>query len=86
MTPAVDATADAAAKAGVPVVFSSRVQSGPVHDGSYGEVHRPAAFVMSGLLNPVKARVLLLVHFAAGGRKFESGVRRLLNSDKHSCC
>jgi L-asparaginase len=67
MTPAVDATADAAAKAGVPVVFSSRVQSGPVHDGSYGEVHRPAAFVMSGLLNPVKARVLLLVHLAAGG-------------------
>jgi len=67
MTPAVDAAASAIAKAGTPVVFSSRVLTGPVHDGSYGAERRPDAFARSDFLNPAKARVLLMVHLAAGG-------------------
>lgn len=65
MTPAMDRAVDAVAAAGVPVVFASRVLSGPVHDGSYGAEKRPAAFVRSGLLNPAKARVRLMVHLAS---------------------
>lgn len=67
MTPAVDEAASAIARAGTPVVFASRVLTGPVHDGSYGLVRRPDLFVLSGFLNPAKARVLLMVSLAAGG-------------------
>jgi len=67
MTPSVDRAAATIAAAGTPVVFSSRVLSGPVHDGSYGAARRPANFVRSGLLNPAKSRVLLMVHLAAAG-------------------
>ncbi len=66
MTPSVERASAAVAGAGTPVVFSSRVLSGPVHDGSYGAARWPATFVRSGLLNPAKARVLLMVHVAAG--------------------
>jgi len=65
MTPAVERAAAAAAAAGTPVVLSSRVLSGPVHDASYGAARAPANFVRSGLLNPAKSRVLLMVHLAA---------------------
>jgi|SRR5580658_5182645 L-asparaginase len=71
MTPALDAAANAAARSGAPVVLSSRVLSGPVHDGSYGGARRSDAFVLSGLLNPAKARVLLMVHLAAGGESLK---------------
>jgi L-asparaginase len=66
MTPAVDEAASEIAQSGVPVVFSSRVLTGTVHDGSYGAERRPDQFVRSGFLNPAKARILLLVHLASG--------------------
>jgi len=69
MTPSLDRASAAIAAAGTPVVLSSRVLSGPVHDGSYGVVQRPTDFVRSGLLNPAKSRVLLMVHLAAAGRE-----------------
>jgi len=67
MTPSVDATAMALASGGIPVVLSTRVASGPIHDGSYGEISRPPEFARSGFLNPAKARILLMLHIAVGG-------------------
>jgi L-asparaginase len=66
MTPSMTAAALALATAGMPVVLSTRVASGPIHDPSNGAGTLPAAFARSGFLNPAKARILLMLHIAAG--------------------
>jgi len=69
LTPPMRATVKAIAERGTPVVLSARVASGAVKDADLWPTGNPAAFVRSGFLNPAKARVLLMVHLAAGGQE-----------------
>jgi len=67
LTPAMRATVKAIAERGTPVVISARVASGAVKDASLWPTGNPAGVVRSGFLNPAKARIMLMVHLAAGG-------------------
>lgn len=69
LTPPMRATVKAIAERGTPVVLSARVASGAVKDADLWPTGNPAAFVRSGFLNLAKARVLLMVHLAAGGQE-----------------
>ncbi|MBY8824473.1 asparaginase [Sphingomonas colocasiae] len=67
LAPPMRSTVKALAESGFPVVLSARVASGAVKDSGLWDGKAPAAFARSGFLNPAKARVLLMVHLAAGG-------------------
>ncbi|MGV3479689.1 MAG: asparaginase [Sphingobium sp.] len=67
LAPPMRSTVKALAERGFPVVLSARVASGAVKDSGLWDGKAPAAFERSGFLNPAKARVLLMVHLAAGG-------------------
>jgi L-asparaginase len=69
LTPAMRTTVKAIAERGTPVVLSARVASGAVKGGDFWPTGNPVSFARSGFLNPAKARVLLMVHLAAGGRE-----------------
>jgi L-asparaginase len=69
LTPAMRTTVKAIAERGTPIVFSARVASGAVKGGDFWPTGNPVSFTRSGFLNPAKARVLLMVHLAAGGRE-----------------
>lgn len=67
LAPPMRSTVKALAERGFPVVLSARVASGAVKDSGLWDGKAPAAFARSGFLNPAKARVLMMIHLAAGG-------------------